>query len=101
MSKIEITSAEAIVRLEKLQAEYSGPNVEDAEAAKEAAIGAGISARAVTDDLRRELDKAIYFAKAKHAEDIAACSVYEAAKSHHAAVEELEAIAIKLLKTGE
>ncbi len=93
--------AEATGRLEKLRANYSGPNVEDAEAAREAAIEAGVSARAMAVDLKRDLDKALGFAGACQADEQAAHSVYQAAKSHHAAVEELKAMAGKTVAYPE
>ena len=92
-----ITKEDEIVeagrRMVKLRGGYSGPIVEDAEAAIEAAIEAVTDAEVRARELQRELDNALAAVNASMNERGAAKSVYEAAKSHHAAIEELASTA--------
>jgi len=80
-------------RLAKIKAEYSGPTVEVAEKSRQAAIDKGTSSKAKVEELERELDKSRAAVEACKTEYVAANSTYEAAKSHQAAVQELQTLA--------
>lgn len=79
-------------RLAKLGSEYSGPTIEEAETARQAAIDNGTAATTKVEKLERELEKAHAAVKACKTQYLAANSTYEAAKSHTSAVEELRGI---------
>ena len=80
-------------RLTKVKAEYSGPTVEAAETVRQTVIDKGVDAKAKAEKLERQLEKAkaaVNICKTKY---FAAHATYEAAKSHQAAVEELQSLA--------
>lgn len=87
----EISDREIANRLEKVQAEYSGPNAEDAKTRRQRIGDSLTAAEARVIELERELDKLGTFFEASKAEYRAANAVHEAACSHHAAVDELTA----------
>ena len=89
----EAEAGEAMERLETLRTEYSGPTVEDADAARQKAADACTAARELVDALQKELDKAMAAVEACRTEYRAAASTYDAAKSHRAALVEVTAIA--------
>lgn len=90
-SQKEVAAAKE--RLKKVQSEYSGPSVEDAEKARKVSIDKGTAAKARVEELERELQKARDAIETCKAEYVAANSTYEASKSHEAAILELEEIA--------
>lgn len=83
----------ANARLTKIQSEYSGPTVGDADAARKAVEGRGVEASARVSKLERELEQARNEVESCKTEYRAANSTFEAAKSHAIAVEELHSLA--------
>ncbi len=80
-------------RLAKVQAEYSGPTVEAAETAANTTVFKFADAKAKVVELERELEKAKAEVESCKTEYVAATRTYEAAKSHQAAVDELQSLA--------
>lgn len=85
--------AQAKERLAKATSEYNMPSVEEAEKARAAVIDKGTKARALVKQLARELERARDAVETCEAEYTATNSTCEAAKTHRAAVEELQVIA--------
>lgn len=79
-------------RLKNVRSEYSGPSVADADKARAAAIDKGTKAKLRVEELERELQKALDAVEAFKSEYQLANAIYEASKSHEAAIAEMEAI---------
>lgn len=82
-------------RLETMRAEYSGPTVDDAEAAMRVAVNNRALASKHIENLAIELEKAKAASEVCKAEFGAANSIHGAALSHHSAIEEVELIAMQ------
>ncbi len=87
----EVATAQS--RLTKVQSDYNGPTVEDAETARLTALSKGNDGLAKVEHLERELQKAKAVAESNKEFCLAAYSTGEAAKSHQAAVDELQSLA--------
>jgi len=85
--------ANAKERLASLQSEYNGPTVEDADTARQASIAKGTAAKARVEELERELTRARAIVDTCKSEYTAADQTLAAAKSHFAAIADLEALA--------
>lgn len=80
-------------RLKTIQEGYTGPSIEEAEAARQTAIDEGTAAKARVEELQRELEKAKSAVEVCTANYHAANKTLEAAKSHFAAIDELQSLA--------
>lgn len=85
--------AQAADRLAKVQSEYNGPSIQESHAAIKSTIGKEAAAKKRVEELKRELEKALATVEACRTEYHAASTTCEAAKSHAAAVEELQTVA--------
>ena len=89
----EAEADRAKARLETVQSEYSGPTVEEAEAAKLTVYNNGVKAQGRVANLERELAEARMAVQSSDGVFKANSQTVEAAKSHSAAVGQLEAVA--------
>ena len=89
----EAAIAQAHDRLATIKADYTGPSIIDAETSRQSAIDKETEARRKVADLERFLEEARADVRLCETAYIAANHIYEAAKSHHAAVDELQAVA--------
>jgi hypothetical protein len=82
--------ADAKERLKKVQSEYSGPDLEGAEKARQVSVDKGFKAKSRVEELEKELASARSAVETCKAEYLAANLTLDLAKSHMAAIVELE-----------
>ena len=92
----EAEIAQAKERLATIISEYRGLSIGEAANARDTTIDKGTRARALVDQLEKQLEQAKAAVETCKTEYVAANATYEASRSHQVAVEELQSIASQI-----